>query len=213
MEGFSPDNPAVSNLEALVLPWTSSLTALDEKAPAITVTELAKSTPLSWVRKGFYSLDPQQRFLTPDVTTDSYPLVLSLSGNFTSFFADKPIPALMEDTTEGEPVPTRETIKESPETQIIVVGNSRFINNDMITQFQDNQVFLLNITDWLTLGEQLIGIRSRGATDLPIKETTEYTKTLIKFLNMFAVPILLILFGLVRFYLRRRKKRKDALAW
>ena len=213
MEGFSPDNPAVSNLEALVLPWTSSLTALEEKAPAITVTELAKSTPLSWVRKGFYSLDPQQRFLTPDVTTDSYPLVLSLSGNFTSFFADKPIPALMEDTTEGEPVPTRETIKESPETQIIVVGNSRFINNDMITQFQDNQVFLLNITDWLTLGEQLIGIRSRGATDLPIKETTEYTKTLIKFLNMFAVPILLILFGLVRFYLRRRKKRKDALAW
>ena len=93
-EGFSPDNPAVSNLEALVLPWTSSLTVLDGKAPAITVTELAKSTPLSWLRKGFYSLDPQQRFLTPDDTTDSYPLVLSLSGRFTSFFADKPVPAL-----------------------------------------------------------------------------------------------------------------------
>ena len=96
---------------------------------------------------------------------------------------------------------------------MVVVGNSRFINNDMITQFQDNQVFLLNITDWLTLGEELIGIRSRGATDRPIKETTEYTKTFIKFLNMFAVPILLILFGLVRHYLRKRKKRKDALAW
>jgi ABC-type uncharacterized transport system involved in gliding motility auxiliary subunit len=212
-EGFSPDNPAVSNLEALVLPWTSSLTALDAQASTVTVTELAKSTPVSWVRKGFYSLDPQQRFLTPEITTESYPLVLSLSGTFTSFFADKPIPALPVDEALEKPVPPPETIKESPETHIIVVGSSRFINNDIITQFQDNQVFLLNITDWLTLGEQLIGIRSRGATDRPIKETTEYTKTLIKFLNMFAVPILLILFGLVRFYLRRRKKRKDALAW
>jgi gliding-associated putative ABC transporter substrate-binding component GldG len=212
-EGFSPDNPAVSNLESLVLPWTSALSVIEEKTPAITVTELAKSTPLSWIRKGFYSLDPQQRFLTPGMTTESYPLILSLSGTFTSFFADKPVPARKEEGTEKKIVPPQETIKESPETQIIVVGNSRFITNDIITQFQDNQVFLLNITDWLTLGEQLIGIRSRGATDRPLKETTEYTKTLIKFLNMFAVPLLLILFGLVRFYLRRRKKRKDALAW
>jgi gliding-associated putative ABC transporter substrate-binding component GldG len=212
-EGFSPDNPAVSNLESLVLPWTSSLTVLEEKTSALTVTELARSTPLSWIRKGFYSLDPQQRFLTPDITTDSYPLVLSLSGTFTSFFADKPIPDFKEADTAGKTPPPRETIKTSSETQLIVVGNSRFITNDIITQFQDNQVFLLNITDWLTLGEQLIGIRSRGATDRPIKETTEYTKTFIKFLNMFAVPLLLILFGLVRFYLRRRKKRKDALAW
>jgi ABC-type uncharacterized transport system involved in gliding motility auxiliary subunit len=38
-------------------------------------------------------------------------------------------------------------------------------------------------------------------------------KTLIKSLNMFGVPLLLILFGLLRFYLRRRKKRREALAW
>jgi ABC-type uncharacterized transport system involved in gliding motility auxiliary subunit len=79
----------------------------------------------------------------------------------------------------------------------------------MITQFQDNQVFLLNIIDWLTLGEQLIGIRSRGVTDRPLMETTEATKTFIKTANMLVVPLLIILFGLARFYIRRRKRRNQ----
>ncbi|MCK5255538.1 MAG: hypothetical protein KAQ81_05905, partial [Deltaproteobacteria bacterium] len=107
----------------------------------------------------------------------------------------------------------REIIKESPETQIVVIGNSRFISDNFLSQFKGNQLFLLNIVDWLTLGEQLIGIRSRGATDRPLKETTEYMKTLIKSLNMFGVPLVLILYGLLLFYLRRRKKRREALAW
>lgn len=212
-EGFSPDNPAVSNLESLVLPWTSSLTFIEERAPAVTLTELARSTPFSWLRTGFYSLDPQQRFMTPGTTTGSYPLVLSLSGRFTSFFAGKPVPALSVEAPSGNAASPGEAITQSPETQIIVVGNSRFVTNDMLTQFQDNQIFLMNIIDWLTLGEQLIGIRSRGATDRPLRETTEYAKSLIKFLNMFAIPLLLILFGLVRFYLRRRKKRSYAPGW
>jgi len=118
----------------------------------------------------------------------------------------------MDEEKKGTEV-IRETIKESPESQIVVIGNSRFISNNFLTQFKDNQVFLLNIVDWLTLGEQLIGIRSRGATDRPLKEIKEYEKTLIKSLNMFGVPLLLILFGMLRFYLRRRKKRAEALAW
>ncbi len=209
-KGFSPDNPAVSNLESLVLPWTSSIKALDEKPDGITITELAKSTPVSWARKGFYMLNPQQQFYSPGIKTESYPLVLAASGKFKSFYADKPIPT---DEEKKETESQREIIKESPETQIVVIGNSRFISDNFLSQFKGNQLFLLNIVDWLTLGEQLIGIRSRGATDRPLKETTEYMKTLIKSLNMFGVPLVLILYGLLLFYLRRRKKRREALAW
>ena len=208
--GFSPDNPAVSNLESLVLPWTSSIKVLDEKPDGITITELAKSTSFSWTRKGYYMLNPQQQFYSPGVKLESYPLAMAASGKFKSFYADKPI---LTDEEKKETEVIRETIKESPESQIVVIGNSRFISNNFLTQFKDNQVFLLNIVDWLTLGEQLIGIRSRGATDRPLKEIKEYEKTLIKSLNMFGVPLLLILFGMLRFYLRRRKKRAEALAW
>ena len=212
-EGFYPDNPVVSNLESLVLPWTSSLTVLDEKPAGITITTLARSTPLSWVRTGFYSLDPQQRFLTPGMETESHPLILAASGTFTSFFADKPIPGVEEINSTPQLTPAAETITTSPETQFILVGNSRFIDNDMINQFSDNQVFLLNVIDWLTLGEQLIGIRSRGVSDRPLTETTAYMKTFIKAFNMIGIPLLVIFFGLMRFYLRRRRRRREAFSW
>lgn len=213
-KGFSPDNPTVSNLESLMLPWTSTLKALEGKTEGITITTLAQSTPLSWTRKGFYMLNPQQNFFSPGTKTESYPLALTASGKFKSFYADKPIPTAEKKSDVKKPEEKVDTIKESPETQIIVIGNSRFIANDYLTQFRDNQIFFLNTIDWLTLGEQLIGIRSRGATDRPLQETTEYTKTLIKTINMFGIPILLILFGLIHFYLRRRrKKRLAALAW
>ena len=212
IEGFDPDNPAVSNLESLVLPWTSSLTVLEEKPATVTITPLASSTPVSWLRKGFYSLDPQQRFLSPETETESHTLILAASGTFTSFFADKPIPVVEQADAAPQVSPDTETLKVSPDTKFVLLGNSRFIDNDIITQFQDNQVFLLNIIDWLTLGDKLIGIRSRGATDRPLKETTEYTKTLIKAFNMIVIPLLIIFFGLVRFYLRKRRRGRDVLS-
>ncbi|MCK5255638.1 MAG: hypothetical protein KAQ81_06415, partial [Deltaproteobacteria bacterium] len=212
-KGFSPDNPAVSNLESLVLPWTSSIKTLEGKIAGLTITELAKSTPYAWERKGFYILDPQQQFYSPGIKTESYLLALSASGKFKSFYTDKPVPTAEKEKDKEKTEIQKETIKESPDTQIIVIGNSRFITNDVISQFRDNQVFFLNIIDWLTLGEELIGIRSRGATDRPLKETTEHIKTLIKYINMFGIPILLIMFGLICFYLRRRKKKRVALAW
>jgi gliding-associated putative ABC transporter substrate-binding component GldG len=206
-EGFAADNPAVSMLESLVLPWVSSLTVAAEKKPDIAITELAKSTESSWLQKGFYMLDPQQQFIKPGTQMQSYLLAAAATGKFKSFFADKPVPPVEKKADGTEAPPQKETIKESPETRIVVVGNSRFITNDVIGQFDDNQVFFLNLIDWLTLGEQLIGIRSRGATDRPLRETTEYQKTLVKSLNMFGIPLVLALFGIARFYVKRRKKK------
>ncbi len=206
-EGFAADNPAVSMLESLVLPWVSSLTVAAEKKPDIAITELAKSTESSWLQKGFYLLDPQQQFIKPDTQMQSYLLAAAAAGKFKSFFADKAVPPAERKADGTEAPAQKQTIKESPETRIVVVGNSRFITNDVLGQFDDNQVFFLNLIDWLTLGEQLIGIRSRGATDRPLRETTEYQKTLVKALNMFGVPLVLALFGIVRFYVRRRKKK------
>ena len=74
VEGFDPDNPAVSNLEALVLPWTSSLTVLDEKPATVAITPLARSTPLSWVRTGFlFPRSAAEIFKPRDGNRESYP--------------------------------------------------------------------------------------------------------------------------------------------
>jgi ABC-type uncharacterized transport system involved in gliding motility auxiliary subunit len=93
----------------------------------------------------------------------------------------------------------------------VVVGSAAGFLDDMIGQFQSNAVFFQNAVDWLTLGEDLIAIRSRAAVDRPLREIPEHWKTLARFLVTFGVPILVVLFGLVR-YVRLRGRRAGALS-
>ena len=87
------------------------------------------------------------------------------------------------------------------------MADATFVENDFLQMFSFNQTFVLNIVDWLSLGDELIGIRSRQVTDRPLEDIGDGNKTLIKILNTFGVTILVIAFGLVRFALKRREKR------
>ena len=74
-------------------------------------------------------------------------------------------------------------------------------------RFPENATFFLNIVDWLTMGDALIGIRTREKTERPIPtELSDKKKAFIRYINIFGVSILIILFGLVKFLLRRRKR-------
>ena len=65
----------------------------------------------------------------------------------------------------------------------------------------------MNAVDYLTLDESLISIRSRGKTDRPLKELSEGLKNVIKFFNIFGISVLVVIFGLVRYYLRKKVKK------
>jgi len=106
-----------------------------------------------------------------------------------------------------KPAEPRTIIPESPDTKIIVVGNSRFVEENFVTQFDGNRTFFLNAVDWMTIGDALIGIRSRESGESPLHVISDQAKVAVRFINMFAVPVLLVLFGLVQFSMRRRRKR------
>ncbi len=57
------------------------------------------------------------------------------------------------------------------------------------------------------MGNDLIGIRSRGVTDRPLREISAGAKSAVKFANIFAIPILVIVYGLIRVYARRRARK------
>ena len=44
-----------------------------------------------------------------------------------------------------------------------MAGSSRFITEDFPEEFEGNRTFFLNAIDWLTIGDELIDIRSRAA--------------------------------------------------
>ena len=207
---FSKENSITSELEELTLPWTSSLEILENEG--VKATALAKTSESGQSSQGYFNLMPG----TPIPPTDLqvYNVAAALEGKFKSFYADKEIPTVASTTdvnskndndtsTPTQDVEDRTTIIESTETQIVVVGTTQFL-----IQLNRNGIdFFLNCVDWLTLGETLIGIRSHTITNRPLKDASGFEKSFIKYFCTIGIPLLVVLFGLIRYLLKRRVKR------
>lgn len=189
-KNFASKHPVISKLNTLVFPWTGSVKLLPSIDKNIKAVELIKTTEHSWTQEGYFNLNPQQDFMSSKTSQNT--LAIILSGKFKSAFGEE----------------KKDLIKESlKETQIVLLGNSNFIANNFIQQFESNSIFFLNLMDWLNLGDKLIGIRSRAVVDRPLKEVSEYEKTLLKFMVMFLMPLMVIIYGVVRFYLKNKTKK------
>lgn len=226
-ESVLTSHPIINGLESMVLPWASPLEIIYDKTKDKTAVVLAQSTEYSWTQKGYFDLTPRQDFTPEPDDMKQRVLAVAMNGKFSSFFADKPVPQAEKKEEpkdmEEEPADTakdkkkpeeakkadepRTITKESPETKIIVVGNSRFIDSNFVGQFDGNRAFFLNSIDWFTIGDYLIGIRSRESGESPLRVISDQAKTAVRFVNMFGVSILLALFGIGQFILRRRRKR------
>jgi len=86
------------------------------------------------------------------------------------------------------------------------VGNSRFIQDDFLGRFPENAAFFLNIVDWLTMGDALIGIRTREKTERPLPELSDRKRAFIRYINILGVSILIIVFGLVKLFLKKKTR-------
>lgn len=190
-EGFAADNTIVNRLEALSLPWVSALEVIQK--PDVKYTVLAKSSPYGWLQRGMYNISPAQEFNPPAAEVKSYPLVILLEGKFTSYFGSM---------GGAKPTPLSRSLKD---TKILVMGNARFLTNGFITA-PGNADFFLNAVDWFTWGDDLIGIRAKKMLNRPLPILTERQKRLIKYGNMIGVPLVVILVGVIRFYLRQRRR-------
>ena len=208
-DGLSKDSIITNQLESLTFPWAGSLELIPNADTPVEAIALAKTSRGGWTAQSPYNISPTNRqFQPPASVQQAHTVAISLSGVFKSFYAGKAIPPA--ESSESDEVVTakpaeeeRTTKTDSETTQIVVVGNSQFLQQGR----PDGQLFFLNTVDWLTLGEELINIRSHGVTNRPLKEVSESEKFFLKFISIAGVPILVVAFGLVRFFLRRRAKR------
>lgn len=230
-EGLDKESPITSRLEAVTLPWTAPLAMKVQQAsatgspaadapdgspqPKVTGVVLARTTNKAWLQSGRYDLNPQSPTLRmAQPMGQMYPLAVALTGEFQSAFAGKPVPHLPSEGTPagmGEPPAAPvdgPTLTASPTTQILVVGNSQFVSNTFLRTAPENILLFQNAVDWMTLGNELISIRSRGATERPVKELSAGAKTAIKLALTFGLPALVVAFGLLRGVLRRRGRER-----
>ncbi len=219
-QNIADEHPIINHLDSIVMPWVSPIEILigddDEKSFSV----IAKSSEYSWLQKGNFDLSPKRDYMPSRDDLKQHDLAVAIKGRFTSYFKGKDIPSPAKKLEEQEitqewPIleadtmdEDRQIIDKSPETKIIVAGNSTFIAGDFPVQFEGNMTFFLNSIDWMTIGDRLIGIRSRTVGDRSLDILTEEKKTAIRYINTFGVAFLLVLFGLFQYYWRKRRKKQ-----
>lgn len=100
------------------------------------------------------------------------------------------------------------TITSGSHGRIAVIGDADFISSSFLGQFPTNYIFLANMLDWLNQDEALISIRSKGTTDRSLAELSDNQKSMIKYLNIFGITAVVIIIGLSRSLLRRKKTNR-----
>ncbi len=93
--------------------------------------------------------------------------------------------------------------------EILLVSDGDFMRDSMLQNNPDNLLFFQNLVDGLSIGEDLINIRSKGITNHPIKEISDSNKIIIRYANVFGITFLVLIFGLVRYYLRKKSRLSD----
>lgn len=206
--GLNRENVITSKLEALVFPWAASLEIAASMPQDNQLMELAKTTDKSWEVVAPYVLNPQQDFI-PTGEVKSRIIAVLARGKFESYFKSKQIPVKLAGESSVSNVESK--LDSTDKGQIVLITDGDFMTDGFLQRFPDNGVFFENIIDYVSLGEDLIGIRSRGVSDRGIGEISEDKKNTIKYGNIFGVTGLVILIGIFRYYSRRRKGFADEL--
>ncbi|MFH1862697.1 MAG: Gldg family protein, partial [bacterium] len=201
---FNDQNPMVKDLENIMLFFPSTIDTTLPAGSQLEATPLFFTTEKSRRQQGRYDISPQQQIDLSSLNEGPLLLGAAVTGRFDSYFKDKSVPA--GDTTAASAQVS--VVKQSPETRVVVIGDAH-LALDAYASDPSNIAFLMNVVDWLARDEGLIHIRSREVTSRPLVETSEATRASVKYANIFLPPILVILIGVVRWQIRRRRKSTE----
>jgi len=199
---FNPANPMVKDLENIMLFFPSTIDTSIARSKGLSIAPLFYSSEKAKVQRGRFDISPLQKIDPASMNEGPLILGVAISGAFRSYFAGKPMPR--GDTTATAPA-NLTIVNESPETRLVAIGDGH-IAQDAYMSDPSNISFLLNMVDWLALDEQLIQIRTREVTNRPLADISEGMKATVKYVNIFVPPIIVVLIGVVRWQMRRRKK-------
>lgn len=190
------DSVITAGLGDVLFPFTTALEV--KQVDGTTATVLARSSAKSWLENKPPNISPQRDWRAETITpAGPYPLMAQVAGTLKSHFAS-------EATQSGSGTPV--IAQSKGEARVIVVGTAALFQDDFM-QNRGNQVLALNIADWMLLDPALLAMRNRGLA-LPTlqAELSDSTRNLVKFGNALGLPLLLALFGVVRWRMREASR-------
>jgi ABC-type uncharacterized transport system involved in gliding motility auxiliary subunit len=208
-----------SRLSAFFYLWGSALKINQEriKAQGLKVETLLHSSKRSWtVPFKPENMTPQELLRASKSPLGPFPLAVLAEGQFADAFKDEKVPGWAEETPAGaaSPIPAVEKISQNVKPELLLPKPGKLLLIGAATPFQKQLMqngghlnFFLNAMDVLTLGDALIGIRSKGQVSRALPKISAPAKVAWRFFVMFLMPVIVALLGLGHAYMRRRAKQ------
>ena len=202
-----------SRLSAFFYLWGSALTIdpVKVKTQGLKVETLLHSSRRSWTvpfKTGTMRLrDLDRNSKSP---AGPFPLAVLAEGQFADAFQAKKVPEWsVEVPAEGvarkPATKVPEPVQPKPGKLLLIGASTPF--QKQLMQNGGHLNFFLNAMDVLTLGDALIGIRSKGQVSRALPKVSASAKVLWRLFVMFLVPGLIALAGFSRAWMRRRAKQ------
>jgi ABC-type uncharacterized transport system involved in gliding motility auxiliary subunit len=179
-EGLNQELPVSSDLESIVLPWSSPLVLADDVQPAEAAAVVATSSV------GATSIPGSQAVIDPKAAAD-----LLARGAHKRFVLIAMVNAAHNANAPG----------------LFVAGSSHWVSDRFISMFPQNAALFQNAVDAFAMGDALIGIRSREDAARPLVPMPDVARFWFKYLNVAAGPLMVGAIGMVIFLVRRRRSR------
>jgi len=204
----SKENPITARFQGLDLLWASPLQIIERTGVEAEV--LLQTTPEAWIQdQEPFETNPQRAAMLesmPHEREGQFALGVTLRGSFSSYFADREIPQ-----REGEERDWSQVVEHSEDTRLIVIGDADFASE--LYQYSGgnyNLEFLANSAEWLSNSEDLLEIKTRVARDMRLNKIQDPEARLraamfTQMFNLIFVPLGVIIFGVVRLIIRRRR--------
>lgn len=203
-ENMYTENPALFNLESLVFFWTNPLTEF-EIGDNRTFTKLIQTTEKAWEKVGADTISVDFEQFTP-IGQQQYTIAALVEGKQESKFTEQKIPGLEDKETEDLRTKDDPRVDSTEDAKIVVIGDSEFISDSLISGSEQNPTFFLNMVEWLSSSKDLLEIRSKNVTQRPLDITEEGERIFVKIINVGLVPVILVGFGIGYNIFRKRKQ-------
>ncbi len=210
-----------SRLATLFYLWGSPLDLDLEKIRAQDLKQetLFHSSRNSWtVPFSDWDVTPDSFDPSRSVRQGPFPLAVWVEGQFRNAFEGKPVPAWPEEeTAESTPEAAKKSADEkNPAEQVpaltphpgkLILTGASMMFQKQLAPAGGHLNFLMNSVDILTLGDELVTIRSKQPADRSLGRVPAAAKMGWRFFVTLLVPILIALLGTLRMMLRRRAKQ------
>jgi len=196
---LNAEHLVTAGLESVSIPFASPLiwTGADDVS-----VELMRSSARASVQSGPpFDVSPlmnrAERFNGMSIRSSL--LALAVDGAIESAFKQPP------ESVAGD---SANHISHTDASRMIIVGSPALLDDEFIDG--GNLVALLNMFDWLSGDAGLIELRSRGVTQRPLESLSSAGRSFFKGVWMFALPILIGLFGLWRWWSLKKRRAISA---